>query len=189
MDDNKKERNLHYWIKHNDWDRLKRAAADLPSLVVENCYHLLSQLTRSYIHEFRTTKPLTKDEAETMYRLTLTIQKLKNRSTLNESMEMFALLQDGINKKNPALAKELRPFIENYISSRADKYISEVMPENFTPSGYLGYEEPEPISEIQQDHIDRWEWECEAYEKAHPVGPLNEELMKELDRDVPPEKM
>ena len=80
---------LHHWIRLNNWERLKKNADHMPSSLAENCYHVFGDLTDSLLSHERIGYPVTAQEANTMYKLVLTINKLKTRNTLNESMEMF----------------------------------------------------------------------------------------------------
>ena len=128
-------RSVTYWIKEGDWLRLKTSAAHLPSLLAEKCYHMIGHLTDAYLSERRLTNPVSHKEIDGLYKLTLTIGKLKNRSTLNESMEMFGFFLDGLRSKNPGLAVELTPYIEEYVASRAAIYTNDVMPKHFTGIG------------------------------------------------------
>ncbi len=98
-------RSLHYWIRENNWDRLKRSATHLPAMLAENCYMIINQFTQQLLSENRIMRPVTHQEAETLHKLTLSIKKLKNHSTLNESMELFAHFMERINKKSPALRR------------------------------------------------------------------------------------
>ena len=128
-------RSLTYWIKEGNWSRLKDSATHLPSLLAENCYHIIGHLTESFLSERRLTNPVTHKEVDSLYRLALTVDKLKNRSTINESMEMFGFFIDGLRKKNAQLAADIMPYIDEYISARADVYAVDVMPANFTGIG------------------------------------------------------
>lgn len=124
-------RTLHFWIKKNNWDRLKNSAEHMPSLMVENCYHILGNYTRNILDADKYDESLSRDHADIMYKITATIQKLKNRSSLNDSMEMFALFQDGLSKENPELATALIPYIERYIAKRSRVYQHHLVPEDF----------------------------------------------------------
>ncbi|HWY13028.1 MAG TPA: hypothetical protein VN026_16955, partial [Bacteroidia bacterium] len=125
-------RSLHYWIKDGNWDRLKTAANHLPSLLAENCYHIIGHLTEYYLSERRLTNPVSHKEADTLHKLAITIGKLKNRTTLNENMEMFAFFLDELKKKNPKMAEDIAPYVDEYITSRGSVYMTTIMPENFT---------------------------------------------------------
>jgi predicted DNA-binding protein YlxM (UPF0122 family) len=109
---------LHYWINQNNWERIKKNATHIPSLLADNCYRLMGDLMDEILSEDRVGKPVTAQEASTIYKLTLTIGKLKNRGTLTENMELFGWLLDSIAAKNPQLATEVQPYISSYIHTR-----------------------------------------------------------------------
>jgi hypothetical protein len=128
-------RTLSYWIREGNWNRLKASATHLPSILAENCYHMMGQLQEHFLSERRLTNPVTHKEVDTLHKLAITAGKLKNRSTLNESMEMFGFFLDGLKKKDPQLAVSIAPHIEEYLSSRAAIFRGHVAPPNFTGIG------------------------------------------------------
>ncbi|MCD6013591.1 MAG: putative ATPase subunit of terminase (gpP-like) [Flavipsychrobacter sp.] len=127
---------LHYWIRQDNWIRLKQSAEHMPSLMAEKCYYLFHHLTDNYLADYR-AKHLTRENIETLYRLTLTIKNLKNRTTINESMEMFALFQDGLQKHNPELAKAITPYVEKYLTNRSSVSAYHLTPGNFTKDAFV----------------------------------------------------
>ena len=145
-------RSVTYWIREGDWIRLKSSAQHLPSLLAEKCYHMIGHLTEIYLSERRINNPISNKEIDGLYKLTLMIGKLKNRSTLNESMEMFGFFLDGVRAKNPDLALKLTPHIEDYVASRAAIYTRDVMPERFTGIGGRIPEIEEDKTEEQLDN-------------------------------------
>src|ERR1022692_1695098 len=80
---------LHSWVRENQWDRIKKSAQNMPSLIAENCYMIMSHLTDSILSETRIMRPVTKQETDSLKSLSTTIKNLKNRSTVNESLEML----------------------------------------------------------------------------------------------------
>ena len=184
-------RSLHYWVREGDWQRLKNAATHLPSLLAENCYHIIGHLTNYYLSERRITNPVTHKEADTLYKLTLTVNKLKNRSTLNENMEMFAFFLDGLKMRNPRLAEELLPHVDDYINARASVYQSSVMPQKFNPNGRLPFEFDHPNAlEEQLDNRDLLEEDMEnehraALEKQEEV--LRQSELRKAQAAIPEE--
>ena len=150
-------RSLHYWIRLNNWDRLKQCNSQMPSLIAEKCYHIMSHFSDNLLSELRVMKPVTHKEADTLHKLALTIGKLKNRSTLNESMEMFGFFMESVSRRSPRLAKEIAPFIDEYVSSRADSNIQALMPEHFSDRGFIPVTK-EDILEEQLDvrDVDHW---------------------------------
>jgi len=149
-------RTLHYWIKEQNWDRLKRSAAHMPALLAENCYHLIGRFSRQLLSEDRIMRPVTHQEAETLHKLVISANKLKNRSTLNESMEMFGFFMDTVSRKSPELAKEIMPFVDDYINARGNVYINDFYPQEFNEMGLIP--KPDDNEEVKQDLQDIFEW-------------------------------
>jgi hypothetical protein len=79
--------------------------------------------------------PTTHKEADTIHKLALSIRKLQNRNTINESMELFTFLLEDIKKKDPASANTLLPFIESFIESRCSRYMGDFLPEGYNQQG------------------------------------------------------
>ena len=148
---------IHYWVKENNWQRLKKSAAMMPSIIAENCYMIMDNFTQSLLSEFRIKRPITRQEADTLHKLTLTIGKLKKRSTINESMEMFAYFMENINKKAPELAEQVQPFVDDYIASQASVYTDALKPEYFNQFGLIPQQEPD-YEENKADAQDIWHW-------------------------------
>lgn len=121
----------------------------MPAMLAENVYHLISRFTHQLLAEDRAMRPVTRHEADTLHKLTISVNKLKNRSTLNESMEMFGLFMDEVHGKNPEFAQQLMPFVDGFISSRADINLSQF---SYLPPA------KEDISETQQDIADIMAW-------------------------------
>jgi len=149
-------RTLHYWIKEQNWDRLKRSAAHMPSLLAENCYHLIGRFSRQLLSEDRIMRPVTHKEADTLHKLVISANKLKNRSTLNESMEMLGFFMDRVSRKSPELAKEIMPFVDDYINDRGNVYISDFYPQEFNEMGLIP--KPDDNEEVKLDLQDIFEW-------------------------------
>jgi predicted DNA-binding protein YlxM (UPF0122 family) len=159
-------RSLHYWIKEGSWDRLKNSAENLPSIIAENCYHLMGHLTRHYLSETRITTRLTLREAETLHKLVITINKLKGRAALNENMEIFSFFLDGLKKRDPKLAHQLAPWVDEYISSRASVSIQDMLPTGFAPNGYINLPQTD-YEEKRLDNFDYYEWETNPHSFMH----------------------
>jgi hypothetical protein len=149
---------IHTCIKVENWDRLKMSAEHLPSLIAEHCYYIMGHLTKNILSENRILRPITRDESETMHKLTLTINKLKNRATANESMEMFGYFMEMVNKKSPALAQQIKPVVEEYLGTRAGVFMTQLQSSKFTPQGLLPTEERD-TTEDRLDMEDILEWE------------------------------
>jgi hypothetical protein len=192
-------RTLHYWIKEKNWDRIKKSATHMPSLIAENCYLIMARFSQQILSEDRIMRPITHKEADTLHKLTLTIGKLKNRSTLNESMEMFGVFMDNVSKKAPDLAEEITPFVDEYISSRAAINVHQFKPDNMNDNGLYPIEK-ENTRELQLDLQDIMEWDMAANntptanieqlrftdEQTQNAGPLPEDEPDMRDSRVTP---
>jgi predicted DNA-binding protein YlxM (UPF0122 family) len=182
-------RSVHYWIKEGNWDRLKKSATHLPSMLAENCYHIFSHLSEHLLSEHRIMRPVTHQEADTLHKLTLTIKNLKNRNTVNESMEMLAYFMDGVNRKAPQLARELMPHVEDYLASRASIYPLHLQPDNFNEQGFIPVQE-ENNEEVKLDLQDIVEWTDFGFKNSEEQpGSVNESVAhKDLQtaQPIPP---
>jgi predicted DNA-binding protein YlxM (UPF0122 family) len=160
-------RTIHYWIKEGSWDRLKKASEHMPSLLAENCYHIIAHFQEHLLSEHRDVVPVSRHEAETLYRLVLSATKLKNRSTINESMEMFGWFLEGLKTKDAELAKNITPHMEKYMEYRASVYASHVMPERFNERGYL----PIKNADFKEQDLDSEDFKAWREEGSITPGP------------------
>ncbi|MES2704661.1 MAG: hypothetical protein V4649_18620 [Bacteroidota bacterium] len=157
-------RTLHYWIVEGSWQRLKSSAEHMPSIIAENCYHILHHMTELYLSERRLSKPVTPKEIDAMHKLTLTIGKLKGRSVLNENMEMFGYFINKLQAEAPALADQLSPFVDKYLSERASVYATDVQPPHLNEIGRIPMTHGEKdIDEMQRDNHDLFAWNAARY--------------------------
>jgi hypothetical protein len=163
---------IHTCIKVENWDRLKQSAEHLPSLIAEHCYYIMGHLAKNILSENRILHPITRDESETMHKLTLTINKLKNRATANESMEMFGYFMEMVNKKSPALAQQIKPVVEEYMGTRAGVFMTQLQSSKFTPQGLLPTEERD-TTEDSLDMEDILEWENDNDRLLVPKEPAD----------------
>ena len=121
-------RAIHYWAHDNQWDQIKKSAAHMPSLLAGNCYFIMAKMQQDILSEERREKAPTCEEVNALYKLTLTIGKLQKRSTLNETLEMSTHFMEFVNDQSPEAADLIKPFIVDYITSRA-----KIQPLQFTP--------------------------------------------------------
>ena len=159
-------RSLHYWVKDEHWDRLRESATQIPALLAEKCYHIFGHLTDQYLSELRATKPITHKEADTLHKLVITINKLKNRSTLNENIETFSYFLEGLKKQAPELATQVTPYIDKYLTGRASIFTSQLAPANYNNQGLIPLPETD-ITEQQLDTRDLFDWDNEQMD-ANP---------------------
>jgi hypothetical protein len=140
-----------FWARQGNWDALKMSAIHMPSMVAEKCYHLLDQYMSLLLSEANSMSTFTYKDAQTIHLLANTIKKLKNRSAVNESMEMFGFFMDGLSRRNPALAEAVAPEIETYISIRKNVTTADFMLEGFNETGKIPY----PDNDIQEQLADQ----------------------------------
>lgn len=152
---NVSRRSISTWVKEGDWNRLKQSAKYLPSMLAENCYHIIGHLTESYLSERRLTNPVTYKEIEGLHKLTLTAKKLQNRCTINENMELFGYFMEMVSQRNPELAQTIHPYIDEFISTRASVYTQHIQPDTFNSMGRIPVRE-EDISELQLDRQEEY---------------------------------
>ncbi len=150
---NVSRRSISTWVKEGDWNRLKQSAKYLPSMLAENCYHIIGHLTESYLSESRMTNPITFKEIEGLHKLTLTAKKLQNRCTLNENMELFGYFMEMVSQRNPELARSIHPYIDEFISARASVYTQHIQPDTFNSMGRI----PVPEVDNTEAQLDRRE--------------------------------
>jgi transposase-like protein len=176
---NVSRRSISYWVKEGEWDRLRHSAAHMPAILAENCYHIFGHLTEGYLSERRMTNPVTLREVETLHKLTLTIKNLKNRATLNESMESFGYFLNALKQKNTKLADELMPYIDEYMTAAASTNRRDFAPEHFTGIGGRIPWLPEDTTEKQLDNRENFFSDPETVEtyKMYDIPfPTEEEI-------------
>lgn len=140
------------WVREGDWNRLKAAGQNLPSILAENCYHIMGHLTESYLSEWRLTDPITHKEADTLYKLACTIAKLRSRTTINETMEMMSAFTHDLRKQNRKLAGQLRPYVDKYLARQAKISVASLVPGEFTaPGGRIPVETPQETEKRQAE--------------------------------------
>lgn len=140
------------WVREGDWDRLKAAGQNLPSILAENCYHIMGHLTEHYLSEWRLTDPITHKEADTLYKLACTIAKLRSRTTINETMEMMGAFSEDLRKQNKKLAGQLRPYVDKYLARQAKISVASMLPQEFTaPGGRIPGEVPAETEERKKE--------------------------------------
>jgi hypothetical protein len=148
----------------------------MPAIIAENCYHIMAHLTNSYLSERRLTNPVTPKEIDALHKLTLTINKLKNRSALNESVEMFAYFIDKLKAKAPEVADQITPFVEEYLEERASVFAGDIMPPHFNDMGYIPMTTPGDTTEQKLDAQDYFDWDEEYHN-----SPSCDELMASME--------
>ena len=160
---------LYNWIKTENWERLKFSAEHIPAVLAENCYHILGTLTEHHLSMHTLGQPIKQQEVDTMYKLVRTIERLKNRTTINENMETFTLFLDNLKKQNPKLADEVVPYIDSFLTYRAGIYRQSVVPETF--NGLNRIEEKERNHEEERrDGIDDYNLQPHVQKMGMQIG-------------------
>lgn len=111
-------RTLHHWIKEQNWEYQKQCASHMPVRIAEKCYHILSQYTDMLLSPEREGVLLSPKEADTIHKLTVTISKLKTRTT-GENMEIFGNFIDHLRRLSPELAEGITPFVTGFLAAGA----------------------------------------------------------------------
>ena len=160
-------RTVLLWCKQDNWERMRRAEQTMPSLIAEKIYVLLDNYLNDLLRCPDWTHVGSKN-AQTIYYLTSSIKKLKNRYTVNETLETFGTFLDGLRKHKPELAEQLRPEFEEFTAARALKQVSDHYMDGINEQGIL-YTDPskpdEGFLEEQQDKADLDEFD-EEYKRA-----------------------
>jgi len=141
-----------FWSQQGNWDKLRMSSRTMPSLIAEKCYYLIDQYANSLLVDGMSTNYscLQLKHAQTIHLLASSIKKLKNRSTVNESMEMFNFFLDGVNRRDPGLAEQIAPMMEEYITIRKNVDTTDSLLEEFRQDGTLPY----PEKEINENNAD-----------------------------------
>jgi hypothetical protein len=180
-------RTVMLWVQQGNWDRLKLSSQHLPSMVVEKCYYMLNHYLDNLLSANATISTFGPKEASAINQLATAIKKVRNRSAVNESMEMMSFFLDDVRRKDPAMAGAITPFIEQYIATRKDTNLADFLPANFNDQGFVN----EPTEDIMEQWLDEQahaKMEREAAmachgEPAEPVIPQEEEVLIKSFRD------
>ena len=144
-----------FWAQQGNWEKLRMSARSAPTIVAEKCYYLLNHyLNKMLVVDnilYNDNPPVTIKEAQAIHLLTSSIKKLKNRSTINESMELFNFFHSHVKGKDPELAALMAPQIEEYITARRNVNMADHLLEEFNRNnGTLFF----PIKERDEDFED-----------------------------------
>jgi hypothetical protein len=146
-------RTVRLWSQEGNWENLRRSSRHLPSMVAEKCYYLLDQYASHLLSANGTISTFSVKDAEAVSKLASTIKKLKARSSVNESMELFNFFLENVRRKNPKMAVDISPYIEEYLTDRKDIYASDFRLSGFDANGQISWEEHE--KEIMEKWADQ----------------------------------
>ena len=128
---------LHNWMSEGNWRQLKKSAHHIPAKLAEQFYYMLANLNQEILGRAHQPYPLT-HEVEQLRKMTMCIRNIKNRQTINESLESFTHLADILSIKDPELAAQLRPHIQSYVKDRADFKFADAISEEYQCDPALG---------------------------------------------------
>ncbi len=109
-------RTLFDWIREGDWKSARHAAANAPALITEHYYNQLNALNTT-IKERRDRPYPTKDEAEIMRKLSMTIKQIKLRHSVADTTEIFTLFSNYLKKTKPDLLQPMLNSMSSYLYS------------------------------------------------------------------------
>jgi hypothetical protein len=178
---NVSRRTIYQWSVEGNWDNLKKSAQHMPVILAEKCYYLIGHLTDHILR--RDYDTVTKPEVDMLHKLALTIGKLKHGSTVSESMQSFTFFLERVQSKDPALAKQMLPHVEEYISARRDVSETSFLLQGFDKNGYLPFPEEEMIEKWQDEKDDA---ALVAEFQANNPPPPAEPSTEESDTPIPP---
>ena len=147
-------RTVLLWCKQDNWERMRRAEQTMPSLIAEKIYCILDY----YLNDCLRCPDLThtnKQAAQTIYLLTSSIKKLKNRYTVNETLETFGAFLDGLRKHKPELAEQIGPEMEEFVAARALQKVSDHYMDGINEQGIISNDPCAPDVEQEEEWQDK----------------------------------
>jgi DNA-binding XRE family transcriptional regulator len=183
-------RSVHYWVHDNNWEYIKKCTQTMPVQLAQNCYFIMAKLQESILSGDRAGQPVTMQEVNAMYKLTMTINKLKDRSTLSENLQVMAGFMEHVKSSSPVTAAALQPVVNDYIDVQARKQSSSDMPPNFSARGHIPVKQEDHIEAmLDLEDIKAWAAE-EATQREHspaqtrsaPTANANEEATKNTEK-------
>jgi len=172
-------RTILRWCKEDNWEKLRQSSRHMPAIVAEKCYYLIDTFTSRLLQD-PSLAFITLKDAQTIHLLATSIKKLKNRSTINESMEMFNFFLEGLKRKDPQLAADVLPEMEEYIAARADREVGDFLMDGFGKNGVMEY----PDKETAEQYADTED--LEALEKQiRETGNYEQAIDNWEKEDVP----
>jgi transposase-like protein len=150
-------RTLYYWVKDNEWDRLKKSAQHMPSLLAENMYLIMARMQADLMAEGHAYTPVTPQEIKMVDMASRTINRLRNRHTVNETLELQAHLMDYVQQQHPEAVDILLPIIKGFLKSRAKVQPHRFMAGKLKDNGSVNQTEIN-IRENQLDLEDMMYW-------------------------------
>ncbi len=120
-------RTLYNWVSKSNWKALKKSAEHIPAMIAEHFYYQLQNINETILERPYYKAFPTEGEMDVITRLTAAIKKLKNRQSVNESMQTFASFAEALFNDDPELAKSIGPHIRKYIKGRKEFDLNECL--------------------------------------------------------------
>jgi hypothetical protein len=142
---------ITYWASAGDWDALRHASRAMPTLIAEKLYRLVDGVASSLLADPYALHNITTKQAQTIHLLTTSIKRIKNGCTLGETMEQQNHFLDGLQRRNPTLAEQIVPYIDEYNSCQASFSDVSYPTSQYAPDGSI----PFPVEQITENVLDR----------------------------------
>lgn len=111
---NVNRKTLYLWMKEGNWQQVKRSARHTPSVLAEQYYRQLAAINEKI--EAREEHPYpTREEAEIIRKLTLTIGRIKTGQTVSEHIETMTRFLEQLKVDAPSLVEEVLPYTDKFI--------------------------------------------------------------------------
>jgi DNA-binding XRE family transcriptional regulator len=146
-------RTIYQWSADGNWEKLRQSARNMPIILAKKVYYLIGHLTDQMLQKDPSEPMVTKEDVNMLSKLTNILCKLRKGSTVSENMETFTHLLERMNGKNPELAQQVKPHLDEYIEARGGKSEKDFLLAGFNENGTL------PLPE--NDLMDKWEDEEE----------------------------
>ena len=109
-------RTLFDWIREGAWKSARNTAANAPALITEHYYNQLKALNETIKERHDRPYP-TKDEAEIMRKLSMTIKQIKLRHNVADTTEVFTLFSNFLRKTKPDCLQQMLNCMSYYLHS------------------------------------------------------------------------
>lgn len=111
---NVNRKTLYLWMKEGNWQQVKRSARHTPSILAEQYYRQLAAINEKI--EARDDHPYpTREEAEIIRKLTLTIGRIKTGQTVSEHIETMTRFLEQLKAEDPSLVEAILPHTDRFI--------------------------------------------------------------------------
>jgi len=105
---------LYLWMKESNWQQVKRSARHTPSILAEQYYQQLAAINEQIAAREEQPYP-TREEAEIIRKLTLTIGRIKTGQTVSEHIETMTRFLEQLKTEAPSLLEEILPHTDKFI--------------------------------------------------------------------------